>query len=301
MIKVEKIRKTFKNDFWSKPQVVLDDVCLNINEGDLIGFLGVNGAGKTTLLKIIMKYISHDHGNIIFSESMGKNRREILSNIGFLPERPYFYPYLQGREFLNLISELNNIPKNISQERISIWANRLKIDHALNKQLKDYSKGMLQRIGFVSVLLCNPKLVILDEPLAGLDPIGRKEFKDILREINDEGVTVFFSSHIVNDVEEVCSKVIVLEAGQIIYEGLISALVKEHQSKLYRAQLQINTGESLPEDYQILSKDGDLTLIEFQSEYRDKLIALTSNSNINLISLYPKHVSLEDIIYKIDK
>ena len=301
MIKLEKIRKTFKDDFWSKPQVVLDSVSFNISEGELIGFLGINGAGKTTLLKIIMEYISHDQGEILFSKSMGKNRREILSNIGFLPERPYFYPYLTGSEFLNLISELNNITKEISQERILKWAKRLKVDHALDKQLKDYSKGMLQRIGFTSVLLCDPKLVMLDEPLAGLDPIGRKEFKDIMREINDEGITVFFSSHIVNDVEEVCSKVIVLEAGRIIYDGLISELVKEHQSKLYRAQLQINNEKSLPEEYQILSKDGDLTLVEFQSDKRESLITLASSDNIKLISLYPKHVSLEDIIYKIEQ
>ncbi len=300
MIKVDNIRKSFKDDFWSKPNVVLDKITFEINKGELIGFLGVNGAGKTTFLKILMNFIKQDHGGIFFSKDLGVSKSEIFSNMGFLPERPYFYPYLRGREFLNLISELNSIGKKTAESRIKKWTKRLNIEHALGKVMKDYSKGMLQRIGFASVLINNPKVIFLDEPLAGLDPIGRKEFKDIMREINNEGVTVFFSSHIVNDVEEVCSKVIVLEKGGIIYEGLISDLIKKHQSNKYRVAIEGGNIQNIPENFISLSREKNIILLEFEKEEKSKLIDWILENHYNLISLNPKSISLEEVIYRIE-
>ena len=299
MIKVKNIRKTFKEDFWSKPQVVLDNINFTIKTGELIGFLGVNGAGKTTFLKILMNFISSDSGEIEFSKELGR-QSEILSNIGFLPERPYLYPYLKGREFLNFIAELNSIPNNVLNERVIKWTQRLRIDDALDKRLKDYSKGMLQRIGFASILITAPKIVFLDEPLAGLDPIGRKEFKDIMREVNEEGVTIFFSSHIVNDVEEICSRAVVLESGKIVYDGLISKLMKKNQSNKYRVKVELKNKFVIPAKYNILSIEENVALVELDATDREIFLNLLMEKQQKLISFSPKHVSLEDVIYGIE-
>ena len=299
MIKVKNIRKTFKEDFWSKPQVVLDNINFTIKTGELIGFLGVNGAGKTTFLKILMNFISSDSGEIEFSKELGR-QSEILSNIGFLPERPYLYPYLKGREFLNFIAELNSIPNNVLNERVIKWTQRLRIDDALDKRLKDYSKGMLQRIGFASILITAPKIVFLDEPLAGLDPIGRKEFKDIMREVNEEGVTIFFSSHIVNDVEEICSRAVVLESGKIVYDGLISKLMKKNQSNKYSVKVELKNKFVIPAKYNILSIEENVALVELDATDREIFLNLLMEKQQKLISFSPKHVSLEDVIYGIE-
>ena len=299
MIKVKNIRKNFKEDFWSKPQVVLDNINFTIKTGELIGFLGVNGAGKTTFLKILMNFISSDSGEIEFSKELGR-QSEILSNIGFLPERPYLYPYLKGREFLNFIAELNSIPNNVLNERVIKWTQRLRIDDALDKRLKDYSKGMLQRIGFASILITAPKIVFLDEPLAGLDPIGRKEFKDIMREVNEEGVTIFFSSHIVNDVEEICSRAVVLESGKIVYDGLISKLMKKNQSNKYSVKVELKNKFVIPAKYNILSIEENVALVELDATDREIFLNLLMEKQQKLISFSPKHVSLEDVIYGIE-
>lgn len=300
MITVENIRKTFKSDFWSKPQLVLDNIGFEIKEGELIGFLGVNGAGKTTFLKILLDFIKADSGKITFSPELGRSKSEILSNVGFLPERPYFYPYLKGIDFLHLIGELNSINKKVCQERIERWTKRLNIHHAMNKLINDYSKGMLQRIGFAAVLLTDPKVIFLDEPLAGLDPIGRKEFKDIMREINAEGKTVFFSSHIVNDVEEVCNRVIVLEKGGIIYDGLISSLMKENQSSQYRSQVIIDNDYQFSDKYQSTPIEGGVTIVEFDQENKNDFLEIVNKNNLELMSIHPKYVTLEEIIYRLD-
>ena len=229
MIKVQNISKKFKTHFWDKEHLALNNVSFEINKGEVVGFLGANGAGKTTIIKIIMGFIKENKGSIIYKE--GINRRLFLTKVGYVPERPFFYPYLKGLEFLEYMASLTDLDDDKLRTAIEYWGEKLLIKHALDKKIRDYSKGMLQRLGFLSAIIHGPDFLILDEPLSGLDPIGRKSFKDVINELNDQGVTIFFSSHIVSDVEEICSKVIVLDSGKVIYQGKISDLIDKNSSE----------------------------------------------------------------------
>lgn len=228
VLEVENLYKSFKGKsghFWEGKVEVLKGLSFTIERNKITGFLGANGAGKTTFLKILFNYIGYDSGEIKFHQLMGNNFLEILSNTGYLPERPYFHQHLRGVDFLLYMGSLCNINKKEILRQISYWSPKLKIDYALKRELKYYSKGMLQRIGVLSTLVHDPKLIILDEPLSGIDPIGRKELKDIMRIVRDNGKTVFFSSHIVSDVEEVSDNVIFLKEGVIEYAGSVEKLI----------------------------------------------------------------------------
>jgi ABC-2 type transport system ATP-binding protein len=217
----------------SKEFLALDDLSFNLEPGSLTGFLGANGAGKTTSLKILFKFIPPTNGQLNFSSELGKDWGEIRSNIGYVPERPYFYPHLNGHEFLNFTASLNDIKASQVKNKIEQWAERLGIAHALGRQLKGYSKGMLQRVGVLSCLIHDPKVIILDEPLSGLDPLGRMELKRAFKSLQDEGKTVFFSSHIVSDVEEVCDRVVVIDKGKLVYQGDVTKVLDEHSKDEY--------------------------------------------------------------------
>ena len=211
MLNFRNVTKSFKGELIAQPFVALDNVSFEVPTGSMVGFLGANGAGKTTSLKIIMDFIRADSGGVEFASEMGSSQSDIFKNVGFLPERPYFYPNLTGHEFLNFMGSLCDLSSFQINEQVKKWAERFRVEHALGRPLRTYSKGMLQRIGFLSTILHQPKFIILDEPLSGLDPIGRKELKEVIVEVHKQGKTVFFSSHIIPDIEEICDRVIFLK------------------------------------------------------------------------------------------
>ncbi len=227
MLEFNSVTKVFKSEMFKKPFKAINDLSFKVDEGSIVGFLGANGAGKTTSLKVAMDFTRPTKGEVKFT-SLGENKSEIFSNVGFLPERPYFYPHLTGREFSHYMGRLVDLPKNKINQQISKLAPLFRIDFALDREIHTYSKGMLQRIGFLTALLHDPKLVILDEPLSGVDPIGRKELKDVIVDINKMGKTVFFSSHIVSDVEEICDKVIFLKDGKLVYQGRVEDIINKN-------------------------------------------------------------------------
>lgn len=286
MIKFANISKRFQTNFWEKEFKALDDVSFEIHEGDLIGFLGANGAGKTTLIKCLMNFSKQDSGEIIFSSPLKNDPVAVRAQIGYLPERPYIYPYLTGREFLQYIGSLYNIPEKQLEESISYWSERLQIAFALDRKIKTYSKGMQQRVGFIASVINNPKFLVLDEPLSGLDPMGRRDFKQIFRELYASGTTIFFSSHVVADVEEICNKVVFLEKGKLVYEGSIEHLLKQ------QANLNYEVVYSLNDETQIVEV-GDLE--------KDQFLAKIMKDGGILKKLEKKTPSLEEIIYKIKK
>lgn len=286
MIHFDKITKKFKQNFWDREFTAVNDVSFSIEAGDLVGFLGANGAGKTTLIKILMDFSRQTSGNLKFDKIMGSSLNEIKSSIGYLPERPYLYPHLTGREFLKFVGKLNSINTSDLERLIVHWAEKMQIAYALDKATKEYSKGMLQRLGFISCLIHSPKLLVLDEPLSGLDPMGRRDFKKIMVELNKSGVTIFFSSHIVSDVEEICNKVIFIEQGKLVYEGNIDSLLMRHANDLYTIKTLVN---------------GRLDVVHLNADDKKNYLKKVISENIEIVEIEKEKISLEEIIYKIKK
>lgn len=284
ILRFEKINKVFDSDIFKKKFQALDNVSFDIHENEVIGFLGANGAGKTTSLKILMDFIRPTSGEVIFSEKLGVTKNDIFKNIGFLPERPYFYPHLTGRKFCQFMGHITELDKKTIENQIDKWGKKFKIDFALDREIGKYSKGMMQRIGFLSTLLHDPKLIILDEPLSGLDPIGRKELKDIIVMLKNEGKTVFFSSHIVSDVEQVCSSVIFLKKGKLIYEGSVDDVI----NKNLKPKVEISYLEN-----DRLCKD------TVENSQKDEFLARLINESNRIVSVIPEKPTLEEIFYQV--
>jgi ABC-2 type transport system ATP-binding protein len=230
VLEVKNLRKSYRKGFFKTSVEVLKGVSFSVKEGSVTGFLGSNGAGKTTTMKCILEIAKKNSGEILFFGGQPLNS-ELKNRIGFLPERPYFYEYLTGEEFLRFYGQLST---NLTGKEISIRSEtllkRVKLDHAKTKPLRGYSKGMLQRIGMAQALIHNPDLVILDEPMAGLDPDGRQELSQMIKEISSDGASVFFSSHLLHDVETLCDQLVILKDGKVAYEGSTQSLLSGLQS-----------------------------------------------------------------------
>lgn len=286
MIEFHRVSKKFQNNFWEKEFYGLKDASFEIRAGSMTGFLGANGAGKTTAIKMLMKFSSVSSGSIEY-KGLGNSDEVILSQMGYLPERAYLYQHLTGCEFLEYVGSISSLTGQDLKHQIHHWSKQLKLDHALYRQIRGYSKGMQQRLGFIACVIHRPKLLILDEPLSGLDPIGRREFKEIFWKLNkEEGTTIFFSSHVVSDVQEICDDVIFLEKGHLSYAGKISELLEKHQENKFVITYQPKgQGERL-----ILEVSG-----------ADKTAALKNliESSAEIIDIRNTEKSLEEIFYKV--
>lgn len=296
MLSFHHITKEFKNDFWAKPARVLDDISFKLKEGAITGFLGANGAGKTTSLKIALGFIKPQQGRVEFSNVLGRRRHDIFSHIGYLPERPYFYPHLTGDEFINYIGEIFRLDKVELEGRKKYWGERFNITYAFDRKINNYSKGMLQRLGFVSALINNPKLVILDEPLSGLDPIGRKELKDAIVDLNKKGVTIFFSSHIVSDVEEICHQLIFLDKGRVVYSDSLESVLSAHNEQFFEVSFTMTSPKNEFAQYLVA---GSLYKRILKREEKNNFIKSLVESGDEVIKIQPSQLSLEEVLYKV--
>jgi ABC-2 type transport system ATP-binding protein len=298
ILTINRLNKSFKSDFWKEPHHVLKDLTFDVEEGGLCGFLGPNGAGKTTTIKILLRFISSDRGEIIFSDKLGKNFNEVRKSIGYFPERPYFYPHLKGMEFANYIGSLQGMSPTDINEKTNYWAEKLSIKFALDRKINSYSKGMLQRLGFVVSIIHSPKFLILDEPLSGLDPIGRRDFKRIMVDLSQEGTTVFFSSHIVSDVEEICNNVVVLMEGKTFYQGNIDQLIDENHKGRY--ELLISKADSSKLNLAVLENrvaGSDLISVTIDASEKDQFLKEIVQKDVDLKSLKALRPTLEEIVY----
>ena len=225
LINVEGMSKSYPTGFWRKRIRVLTDLSFSVERNEIVGFLGPNGAGKTTTIKILNRLAFPDSGTVtIFGEEAGR-RPELRGRIGFMPEQPYFYEYLTGEEFLGLCGHLNGLSRAEIARMSRRMLSRVGLDGAGRTAIRKYSKGMMQRLGLAQALLHDPELVILDEPMSGLDPVGRMEVRNLILEQKASGKTVFFSSHIISDVEALCDRVIILLKGRKVAEGAVEELV----------------------------------------------------------------------------
>ncbi len=228
ILEVKKITKKFKTDFYKKPQQVLKGISFTVNKGEFVGFIGPNGAGKTTTIKCVMEFVFSDSGEVEFFGE--KFKLEHRSKIGFLPERPFFQEFLTGLEFLKLHWNLSGKSATKFEGQAVKVLDQVKLTHAKDKKLKEYSKGMLQRIGIAQALIAEPEFLILDEPMSGLDPDGRILIKQILRTLKENRMTVLMSSHVLEDVEELCDQLIIVHSGLIEYAGATAEFSKNSKN-----------------------------------------------------------------------
>jgi len=219
VLSVQGLKKTFRRGLRAKPVQALKGISFSISAGSITGFLGANGAGKTTTIKCLLNLAFADEGEVRFFGA-SELSPAIKSRIGFLPERPYFYEYLTGREFLRFYGELSAEFKTVDlRARVDSLLKRVGLEHAGDRPLRGYSKGMLQRIGIAQALVSEPEFIILDEPMTGLDPDGRYEVREIIRETAKSGTAVFFSSHLLPDAEQLCERLVILAHGELVFNG----------------------------------------------------------------------------------
>jgi ABC-2 type transport system ATP-binding protein len=219
VLKVDKLNKSFRHP-WSLQKVqVLFDVSFAIEKKSIVGFLGANGAGKTTSIKCLIGLLTYASGKL---EIFGEHHlsQKVKRKLGYLPERPYFYSYLTAEEFLTFYGQLSGMRGKELDKRITQLLELVGLSHARQLFLKQYSKGMLQRVGMAQALIHKPELLILDEPLSGLDPDGRRQLVNIIQNAYDEeNATIFFSSHLLDDIDRLCQDLVVIQKGKVRFNG----------------------------------------------------------------------------------
>lgn len=274
----------------------LSNLTMSVEEGEIFGLLGPNGAGKTTTIKILMGIHFATKGS---AQLMGRplGDIEVKKQIGFLPENPYFYDYLKGWEFLDYYGQLYGIPKQKRHKRIDELLDLVGLTNAANLPLKGYSKGMNQRIGLAQALLNDPRLVFLDEPQSGLDPLGRKEVRDLILKLRDEGRTVLFSSHILSDAEMICDRVGILYKGKLINIGSMGELLsaKTLQYELVVSGVPDSAKESLKRGAVRFLDSGNQVLLAYEEEpLAQEAIRQTVGLGGRIDSMTPRKETLEE-------
>ncbi len=268
VIRAEGLTKDYRTGFWRRRVRVLRDLNLEIQAGEVFGFLGPNGAGKTTTLKLLTGLIHPTAGlATVLGEPAGSVG--VKARIGFLPENPSFYEYLTGVEYLNYCGALAGLPRAVRRDRARVLMEQVGLTGQGVLQLRKYSKGMLQRIGLAQALINEPAVIFLDEPMSGLDPIGRKEVRDLILHLREQGRTVFFSTHIIPDVEVVCDRVGIILAGHLSSVGRVEELLASPLE-----QIEITASDLTPEVGVTLAarsvvppvRTGDRTLIAVKGE-----------------------------------
>ena len=225
VLHVNDLRKTFTRGFLRRRTEALRGITLTVERGEIFGFLGPNGAGKTTTIKILMGLIFATSGRAELLGAPAGDRR-VKAGVGYLPENPYFYDYLSVWELLDMVGRLHGLDRRTRRSQAGALIERVGLGHAADRPLRSFSKGMLQRAGLAQALIGEPELVVLDEPMSGLDPVGRKEVRDLVHELRDRGTTVFFCTHILADATAVCDRVGILVKGKLRDVGSLSELLE---------------------------------------------------------------------------
>jgi ABC-2 type transport system ATP-binding protein len=293
-IEILGLEKTYTVGFWhQRPKQALKPLHLNVEEGEIFGFLGPNGAGKTTTLKLLMGLVFPTAGS---ARILGTDFSdpEVKAQIGFLPEQPYFYDYLTARELLEYYGQLSRVPAEGRSRRVGEMLERVGLSHAADVQLRKFSKGMLQRVGIAQAILHDPKVVFLDEPMSGLDPMGRREVRDLIAQLKNEGKTVFFSTHILSDAETLCDRVAIIHLGELRRVGAVEDLTANVQGKIEI----VWHGTAIPPSLKALGGEihmtGETVRAILLEEKQDAALEALRREHLHLISLTPVRTSLED-------
>ena len=270
----------------------------SVKRGHIFGFVGPNGAGKTTTIRTLMGLIKPSGGS---AEIAGKAipSREARARVGFLPESPYFYDYLTVGELLDLAGRLFGIPGAVRKKRADELIARVGLDRARSQNLKKFSKGMLQRAGLAQALMNDPEIVVLDEPMSGLDPLGRKEVRDLMLELRDQGKTVFFSTHILSDVEAITDDIAIIARGQLQAQGTPDQLVKKTlQGVEVTVRIERDLEELTAGATRVMRVGDALTVVLSADTDIDAWIARAHGVGAKIISVSPRHETLEDLFLR---
>jgi ABC-2 type transport system ATP-binding protein len=287
------LSKVYRTGFWMNQKLrSLNDCSLTVYKGETFGLLGPNGAGKTTLLKMLLGIVRPTNGRaVLLGYPVGN--LSMKQKIGYLPENAYYYDYLTAWEFLQFIGGLFQIPKSIQKKRIPELVDLVGLDQktAKKKQLRQYSKGMLQRVGMAQSLINDPEVVFFDEPMSGLDPLGRYQVREIILSLKEQGKTIFFNSHVLTDIEKICDRIAILARGELLCVGSLEEILGV--SDVYQVIVKGGTKESL-EPWISGIKDIEHTWHGQLTGDPHKFIEFLSEINAQLLSLNRARASLEE-------
>ena len=299
-LEILELTKDYHRGFWRKrPHRALDRLSLTVEDGEIFGLLGPNGAGKTTTLKMLLRLVYPTSGT---ARLLGKPLEDIETHrrIGYLPEAPYFYDYLTAREFLDYCGQLFGLEAAQRRQRVGSLLERVGLAEAADFALRHFSRGMLQRVGIAQALINDPELVFLDEPMLGLDPVGRREVRDIILELRARGKTVCFSTHILADVESLCDRMAILNRGKLHGLGTLDQILKlaANASEVLVGQPSPALVEALRQFGDALRVAGDRVTLAVPDSQLFAVVDLVRQHGGQLLAVNPVRASLEDYFFE---
>lgn len=289
------------SNIWKRigKKMILKNVAFVVEKGQIVGLLGPNGAGKTTLIRVIVSLMQLDQGNIMINgSSLTKDFKSAIANVGAIVENPEFYNYLSGYDNLLQYARISRTP--ISNARIQEVVAAVHLEDKISQKVKTYSLGMRQRLGVAQALLHQPALLVLDEPMNGLDPLGMREFRDMILDLRDQGISVLISSHQLSDVEQLADQLVILQNGEVTHKVAMADIKRgdHHQVSL------ITTNNTLAKElltaagFQHVTAEGDQLLVVTAEESRSEIAKVLVNGDVGLLQLVLKVNSLEDVFLK---
>jgi ABC-2 type transport system ATP-binding protein len=295
-LEIRDLKKTFRSNFLIKKYRILKGINLSVEKGEIYGFLGPNGAGKTTTIKCVMGLLFPDQGEILID---GQPAAHVAARrrVGFLPENPNFYDYLSARELLFFSASLFNLPAAEVRDRVAALIHQVGLSGHEDLKLRKFSKGMIQRLGLAQALINDPDLLILDEPFSGLDPIGRKDLRTLILSLREQGKTIFFSSHILQDVEMMVDRVGIILNGSISREGKLSELIS--RSIQYYEVVCANIAEKELAKIQsnFACRDGQFSITLASDADINQVVESIVHNNGRIVAVNPVKMTLEDIFF----
>jgi ABC-2 type transport system ATP-binding protein len=280
-------------------QKAVDDISFDIKKGSIFGLLGPNGAGKTTLLRMITGIFYADGGEIILD---GKrfNPLEDISKIGYMPEERGMYKKMKIGEQALYLAQLKGLSKAEATERIKYWFKKLEMESWWNKKVEDLSKGMSQKLQFVVTVLHEPKLIILDEPFSGLDPLNANLIKDEIYGLAKKGATIIFSTHRMEQVEEICDHIVLVNLGKKILDGTVKEIKQQYKENLFTVQTPQANSIQDNEIFKVVKTEGDQTMLKIMEGYStNQVLTQLIKDNINIVAYNELLPSLNDIFIKL--
>jgi ABC-2 type transport system ATP-binding protein len=299
VLAVEALRKTFRIGFFRKRVEAVRSVTFDVHQGETFGLLGPNGAGKTTTIKAILRLIYPDSGSItLFGQGLSLAAR---ARIGYLPENPYVYQYLRAHEFLDLCGRLMGMPAPRRKQRAAEMIDLVGLAHAVDRPIGRFSKGMMQRMGLAQALLHDPELLILDEPMSGLDPIGRKQVREIILGQRRAGKTLIFTSHVLSDVEMLCDHIAIIHRGEVVARGTLDELLKREVRRV-RVQLSGVSGELRDalsgRGFALREHEGALHVTIEGDQGVNPLLAEVLAAGATVVEVEPERETLEELFVR---